>query len=92
MAPPMTLASQTPEIPVTQVVRMGTDPAAAPKSPSRGGPRSTLGLSVGLRAWVFPTEDPPSDPYQIEIYYSLSFSIIYLASSKYSIVQYLSFF
>ena len=38
MAPPMTLASQTPGISLTHVVRMGADPAAAPKSPSRAGP------------------------------------------------------
>ena len=45
--------------PLTHMVRMRTDPAAARKSPSQAGPRPSLGLSVGLRAWVFLTEDPP---------------------------------
>ena len=45
----MTLASQTPGIPLTHVVRMGMDPAAAPKSPfpSRA---QLMGLKAELEA------------------------------------------
>ena len=53
--------AQTLLILLTHVVRMGMDPAAAPKFPFPGRLRPTLGLSVGLRAWVFLREDPPSD-------------------------------
>ena len=51
-----------PGVPLTNVVRMGIVPAAAPKSPFTTGPRPTLGLSAGLRAWVFPTGDSPLGP------------------------------
>ena len=69
---PMTLASQTLGIPLTHVVHMGMDPAAAPKSPFPSRAPTHFGLCYGIVRLGFsdwedsPPQTLPKTPYQPE--------------------------